>query len=469
MEDLASIQISCNYPGGNVKVNRLSPGRADIESDLRDTPAHWFYWNFEAEALAPGRIEFHFPVGKQWLSAQGPCVSADDGKSWRWAGKEKCFFCNPAPEKLNDGFVWEFKHAGERVRFAQGFPYQVSNYENFIQKNKGNCELHAGVLTKSRKGRECPMLTIGSGDKNMLLLCRHHACEAAAAHVLEGFVAEAIAENETTAAFRKEYTLYVVPFVDLDGVEDGDQGKGRAPHDHNRDYGLKQHLYPEVAAVEELHKKHQFHIVLDFHDPAVRSDDCLYPDAPPINAHEHFYFGGYRSPSNEANTQELILWLAEELPAPCKEVFYFGGKKPLKSDGINGLPSSYYFGDNPTVTYGTTLEIPYANQYIEYDSAMMRDAGHGILHALLRFAIKNDAKPRLEHGDFRKFVEALRNSLPETAEQIIADPATCGLYKAEAHLYLAQLDKDKAIHAAAVLASPAATRRAKETAKALLG
>ncbi len=469
MEELASIQITCNHPGGNVKVNRLSPGRAEIESDLRDTPTHWFYWNFEAKVLTPGKIEFHFPVGKQWLSAQGPCVSTDDGKTWRWAGKDKCFFCNPDPTKLHDGFVWEFTHAGENVRFAQGFPYQRSDFDDFVQRNNDNRELHAGILTKSRHGRECPMLTIGSGDRTMLLSCRHHACEATAAHVLEGFVAEAIADNTIAAAFRKEYTLFVIPFMDIDGVEDGDQGKGRAPHDHNRDYGLTEHLYPEVAAVEELHKKHPFNIVLDFHDPAVRSDDCLYPGAPHIDAHEHFYFGGYRSPSNEANTQELIRWLAEELPAPCKEVFYFGGKTPLTSNGFNGLPSSYYFGDNPTVTYGITLEIPYANQCIEYDSAMMRDAGQSILHALLRFAITNDATPRTEHGEFQKFAESLQHSSPETAEQLIADPATCGLYKAEAHLYLAQRGKDQAIHAAAVLASPDATRREKEAAKALLG
>lgn len=467
MKEHASIIITCNYPGGNVKVNDVSPGYARIEADLRDTPSHWFYWNFEVEAQTAGEVEFHFPEGKQWLSAQGPCVSSDAGKNWSWAGREKCFFCNPDPKNLHDGFVWEFKNAGEKVRFAQGFPYQLSDFENFLQKNKSNPELHYSILTKSRKGRGCPLLTIGSGDKKMLLTCRHHACEATAAHVVEGFAAESIADNETASEFRKEYTLFVVPFMDLDGVEDGDQGKGRAPHDHNRDYGLPEHLYPEVAAVEALHQKYHFSIALDFHNPAVRSDDWLYPEAPQINAHEHFYFAGYRSPSNEANTQELIRWLAEELPLPCGDVFYFGNKNALKSNGGAGLPFSYYFGDNQDVTYGTTLEIPYANQYIEYDSAMMHDSGRSILHALLRFGIKNDANPRTEYSNFKKFAEALRNGSPETAEQFIADPQISGLYKAEAHLYLAQLGKDAAFHAAAVLASPYATRREKEAAKEL--
>ena len=34
----------------------------------------------------------------------------------------------------------------------------------------------------------------------------------------------------------KEFKILCVPFVDFDGVVDGDQGKGRNSHDHNRDY-----------------------------------------------------------------------------------------------------------------------------------------------------------------------------------------------------------------------------------------
>ena len=303
----------------------------------------------------------------------------------------------------------------------------------------------------------------------MLLTCRHHACEATASHVMEGFLAEAAAENETAAVFRRTYTLTAVPFMDLDGVEDGDQGKGRSPHDHNRDYGLREHVYPEVAAVEELHLRNHFFLALDLHDPAMRSDDCLYPEVPQIQAHEHFYFNGWRSPENEANTEELIRWLAEELPPPCRDVYYFGFKTPPVSDDTTGLPFSYYFGADPAVTYGSTLEIPYANQALEYDSAMMRDTGRAILHALMRFEICRDASSRTEHRLYKAFVEKLRHSPPETAEQIIADSKTSGLYRAEAHLHLARLGRDPSRHAATVLAEPDATLRAKEAASLLTG
>ena len=50
------VAITSDYPGGNVKVSRLSPGRAEIEADLRDTGQPWFYWNFEATATEPGSV-----------------------------------------------------------------------------------------------------------------------------------------------------------------------------------------------------------------------------------------------------------------------------------------------------------------------------------------------------------------------------------------------------------------------------
>ena len=45
-----------------------------------------------------------------------------------------------------------------------------------------------------------------------------------------------------------------VPFVDYDGVVDGDQGKYRLPRDHECDYGRDvPPIYPETAAIRALH------------------------------------------------------------------------------------------------------------------------------------------------------------------------------------------------------------------------
>src|SRR5690606_31742336 len=105
----------------------------------------------------------------------------------------------------------------------------------FVKKHSKNPHLKVSVLTKSRKGRDVQLLRIGEpgpGKQSVLFTARHHATETIASYVLEGILAEAMADNATGEAFREKYVLYAVPLVDHDGVEDGDQGKNRQPHDH---------------------------------------------------------------------------------------------------------------------------------------------------------------------------------------------------------------------------------------------
>jgi hypothetical protein len=45
-----------------------------------------------------------------------------------------------------------------------------------------------------------------------------------------------LSESKDGRWFRENVEVVIVPFMDKDGVEEGDQGKNRKPHDHNRDY-----------------------------------------------------------------------------------------------------------------------------------------------------------------------------------------------------------------------------------------
>ncbi|MBR4076879.1 MAG: hypothetical protein IKK25_08485, partial [Lentisphaeria bacterium] len=197
------VKISCDYPGGNVKVHGISTGCADVDADLRDTPSNWFYWNFEAEAVTPGTVRFQFPVGRWMISRQGPAVSTDEGKTWRWLGRENTTF-NGSESKVNtrDSFDWTFTRAGETVRFAQGIPYLLKDFEEYYSTVRNSLYLKRSVLTISRQGRELPLLTIGNGPENMLLTARHHCCEAMASYALEGFVAEALSDSPAAVEFR---------------------------------------------------------------------------------------------------------------------------------------------------------------------------------------------------------------------------------------------------------------------------
>ena len=98
-----------------------------------------------------------------------------------------------------------------------------------------------------------------------------------------------LSDTEDGRWFRSHGDFFIVPFVDKDGVEDGDQGKNRRPHDHNRDYKLR--IYPEVRAITERlpawsDSKPLF--FLDMHCPWLRGGDD--PNDPGKGTNEYPYF-----------------------------------------------------------------------------------------------------------------------------------------------------------------------------------
>ncbi len=429
------VAISCDYPGGNVKIKNLSPGRAEVEADLRDTQQPWFYWNFEAKAEKNGVVKFLFPVKQKQVSAQGPAISTDGGKSWKWLGREKTNFLAAEPEGPRDSFSWNFTKTGERVHFAQGIPYQRANLDSVLEKYKNHPDLKVAVLTKTRKGAETPLLIIGKeapGTKNILLTARHHSCEAIPSYAMEGFLEEALSDSPFGREFRKKYVLYAVVFVDLDGVQGGDQGKGRAPHDHNRDYGLEKPLYPEIKAIEELDREKKFFIALDLHAPSVRDD-----------IHERFYFDGLRTPENNSATVEFYKWLFEESPTTVDYTLNFLKPTPMKPSDGKGIPFSHYFGSRPHTAYGVTIEIPYASGgNPEYDDSEAKKYGKGLLRAMMRMEFAKNSEKRTGYDDFRKMELSLTGRPDDfilNAEAILKDTNASALYKNQAYLRLGWL------------------------------
>ena len=150
------IKIRADFSGGNVLVQKIEGNTVHIAPDLRGGKP-WFYWNFEAEAAKPGRVRFVFPAeaGDQ-MSVNGPAVSLDEGKTWKWLGAEQVKFRKlGADAKLqpSDEFAFEFTAPLQKVRFSVGIPYLQSNLDKFIESIGENPHLNRDILTRSRNGR----------------------------------------------------------------------------------------------------------------------------------------------------------------------------------------------------------------------------------------------------------------------------------------------------------------------------
>ena len=260
--------IDSDFPGGNVIVDSISnDGLVKLRPDLRDTQGDWFYTAFRVRGAQGRALRFQFDKPDR-IGPRGPAVSVDHCQTWR--------FLNPTPNADSQSFEFTFKPDETEVYFALSSLYTRANWNAFAQRYADRSDMIFSTLCQARDGSDVHMLRVESGDQDakqilVAITARHHCCEAVASYVLEGMLDQIAADDEIGRALRRQCAFLIVPMMDEPGVEAGDQGKNRIPHDHNRDYA--QEIYPSVKAfknqvVEESRDKTL--IFLDLHCPWIR-------------------------------------------------------------------------------------------------------------------------------------------------------------------------------------------------------
>lgn len=255
---MENIRISKGHAGGNIKVIGIEANKVLLEQEIRDTSEWWFYWKFSAETAMLGEVQFQFCNGEV-LGPWGPAISYDF-INWSWLGSDSLINKN--------AFKYVFKEEGMRVYFCFSIPYQVCDYSRFMSLYNEDQRVKNKVLTQTEKGRSCP-ITIMSNEKvkknkrDIVFTARHHACESTASYVLEGLLEEILDSDSEILDY---YNIHVIPFIDIDGVEDGDQGKFRIPYDHNRDYDHKP-IYSTTKAIRNYTMGLEAEVLIDLHSP----------------------------------------------------------------------------------------------------------------------------------------------------------------------------------------------------------
>ena len=236
------VRIHNQFIGGTIRVKEIDGDKVKLENEIRDTSGTWFYWAFCIEG-AEGR-ELTFEMEKNRLGYFGPAVS-HDLVSWHWLGE-----CD------SDSFTYRFGESENKVYFAHNMLYHPDRFLSLCE----HCGLSVSQLCKSCKGRSVPCASLGDGEISIIFTARHHACESTGSYVMEGVI------DELCASPIPNSRILFVPFVDFDGVVDGDQGKSRIPHDHNRNY-IDEPIYPEVRAICDYRQRYGADYGFDLHSP----------------------------------------------------------------------------------------------------------------------------------------------------------------------------------------------------------
>lgn len=369
-----SIRIDAEFPGGNILVDRIDGDRAYLRPDLRDTTKWWFYWYFRVRGAAGRTLTFEFTGGNP-IGVLGPAVSTDAGRTWSWMAAESV---------RNAGFTYAFPARADEVRFAYTIPYLEKNLQMFLRPLRNSPHLRIDSLASTSRGRPIEALYLGriEGDPDfrVLLTARHHACETMANFVLEGII-QGILQDDEHQWLRDHVEFLVVPFVDKDGVEQGDQGKLRSPHDPNRDYAGES-IYPAVAALRRQvpgWSGGRLRIALDLHCPYIRG-----------KRNEVVYFVGIPVERIWQEVQRFSTILESlppaGLPYRAQDNLPFGREWNTAANLAGGTTMAHWASEIPGVRVASTIEVPYANAsgtVVTPDSA--RALGRDLCRAIRRY------------------------------------------------------------------------------------
>jgi hypothetical protein len=350
-----------------------------LEQDIRDTTEWWFYWNFRATYSSDytRNIVFEFSNGEV-LGPWGPAVSTD-GIQWKWLGQDALI--------SRASFQYSFTAGGGSVYFAFSLPYQLHHFERFYTSIAAHPCVRRQILIESEQLRSVPLLLIGNSaaTKHIVMTSRHHSCESTPSYLLEGLLNYYLTQQNSPVL--ENYLIHYVPFIDIDGVENGDQGKSRSPHDHNRDY-IELPLYKSTAAVMEYVKALNPIAGIDFHGPfkwGGRNDKAFFvKQVPPVKQEIESLSKHLQRITSERSTVNAIrhrtiddIDMGVEWNQPvdsnCSSFFVRNGSKLACTFEFS------YFGDEDTVytvescrqfgvDFACALEVYLFDQYISGDS-----------------------------------------------------------------------------------------------------
>ncbi|MDD2599703.1 MAG: M14 family zinc carboxypeptidase [Kiritimatiellae bacterium] len=367
-------------PAGNIRLERIEGDTVYLQNELRDTSGWWFYWAFRIQGAAGRTLTFRFTNGDA-VCTRGPCVSLDQGKNWAYA----------AESFTTRTFTYAFPAGCDELWFAMGMVHTQRDWEAFLAKHAANTAfIETGTLCLSRKGRPVERARFGCINQvptyRIWLSARHHAAEMMGSYVLEGILDAVLASTELGAWLRENVEFMVVPFVDKDGVEDGDQGKNRTPHDHNRDYD--EFLYPECRAITNwitTHAQSDVDIVLDIHCPWIRGQ------------YNEWVYQVYTKNSSNAAAQRRF---GEILEARQRGAMNYKVTNDLPFGQSWNTDANYSAGRSfkmwvldcvPGNRLSTTYEVPFATaNSATVTREACREFGEGTAEALKAFLIETD-------------------------------------------------------------------------------
>lgn len=235
----------------------------------------WFDFELDCQSDSSSELILELHHGNTLLG--GSCSS---GLRPVWQPDQDDWQRLPAPDctEHDDGrFIWRWSlpMPKQRARIATCFPYQRHELNTFLDSTQ---ILRCDEVGVSASGRAMPRILnqeprIGSERAGVFVTARQHAGESPGSWVLEGLLAA------FDQARPDDPLIWALPFVDLDGVEEGRYGKNHYPLDHNRSWyggGLCHETRLAMHEAGLWSQRCTPTLYLDLHAPGLLEENCYF-------------------------------------------------------------------------------------------------------------------------------------------------------------------------------------------------
>ncbi len=374
-----NIKVSSDFPGGNIIVNKISGDTVWLEPDLSFTEGKWFYWYFKISNISGKRISFKFS-DNNLFAKYGPAYSINNDKTWKWYGENRV---------ENNSFSFSFSEQDTIAYYSVAFPYTEKDLYEFLSNLNNKELLKIDTLCFSPEKRIIEKIVIlpliNTPIIKVLITARHHACEMMANYVVEGII-ESILNERDLKYLRENVEFFIIPFMDKDGVENGEQGKNRIPRDHNRDY-INKSIHNSTAtlrAVVPIWSEGKLEIALDIHCPWIKG-----------KGNEFIYLVG-NSDSTIEKKQIVFSKLLEknsigEIKLYHNDFLPFGVDWNTGNNYSKGMSFSKWASTIKGISMASTIEFPYSNVWgIQVSKDGARIFGKAIAYSIKNFLLEND-------------------------------------------------------------------------------
>ncbi|CAD8154135.1 unnamed protein product [Paramecium pentaurelia] len=214
------------------------------------------------------------------------------GTGWVKAGYNINYFRNKFKRENSSlktyytlSFSYKFEHSNDKIYFAQCYPYTHSQLYNFIERSiRPNKFAVVQELCKTISKLPCPLIIIGNGKKAIVFLARQHPGETPSSFTLEGTIEFLMSNCMEAEVLRNNFTFYIIPMINPDGVVFGNYRCNLYGTDLNRIWiSPHKELHDSVWYVRELIKQinqsGELNLIIDFHGHSKKFNSFYYANS----------------------------------------------------------------------------------------------------------------------------------------------------------------------------------------------